>query len=87
MYEPVNLSRFLLQELPASSDETTLQLSELLHRLSRHFDHCYHEQILRAHHARRRQRRQRAENRSPYEPQGKLPDESYQRLFRRRPRS
>lgn len=80
MYEPVNLSRFILQELPASCDETTLQLSELLHRLSRHFDHCYHEQLLRAHRARRKHRQRLAEHRNPYEPQSKLPEEFYRRF-------
>ena len=86
MYVPVNLSRFLLQELPASSDETTLQLSELLHRLSRHFDHCYHEQILRAHRARRRHRQRRAENRTYHQPQAKSLEEIYRRFSPRGPR-
>jgi hypothetical protein len=85
MYKPINLSRFI-QNLPASSDEVTLQLSELLRRLSRHFDECSHERILRAHRARRQQRQQLAENRSPYGPQSKLPEEFYGRFSRRRPR-
>jgi hypothetical protein len=86
MYDPLDLSRFP-RHLPAASDEATLQLSELLHKLSRYFDDCCHEQILRAHRARRRQRRRRPENRSPYEPHSKLPEEFYQQIFRRRPRS
>jgi hypothetical protein len=86
MYDPLDPSRFPWC-LPAASDEATLQLSELLRKLSRYFDDCCHEQILRAHRARRRQRRRRPENRSPYEPNSKLPEEFYQQLFRRRPRS
>jgi hypothetical protein len=82
MYKPVNLSRFL-QDLPAGPDEVTLQLSELLRRLSRHFDECCHEQILRAHRDRRRQRQHLAENRNPYGPQSKLPEEFYGRFSRR----
>jgi hypothetical protein len=86
MYDPVNLSRFL-QNQPAGSDESTLQLSELLRRLSRHFDDRCHEQILRAHRARRRQRRQSlAEKRNLYEPQSKLPEEFYRRFSSRGPR-
>jgi hypothetical protein len=81
MYDPVNLSGFL-QNQPAGSDESTLQLSELLRRLSRHFDDRCHEQILRAHRARRRQRRQSwAEKPRPYEPQRKLAEEFYSRRF------
>jgi hypothetical protein len=83
MYKPVNLSRFL-QDLPASSDEVTLQLSELLRQISRHFDECRHEQIRRAYRARRRQRL--AENHRPYGPQSKLPEEFYARFSRRGPR-
>jgi hypothetical protein len=86
MYDPLDLSRFP-REPPAASDEATLQLSELLRKLSRYFDDCCHEQIIRAHRARRSQRRRRAENRSPYEPQSKLPEDFYQQLFRRWPRS
>jgi hypothetical protein len=86
MYDPVNLSRFL-QNQPTGSDESTLQLSELLRRLSRHFDDSYHEQILQAHRARRRQRRQSlAERPSPHEPQSKLPEEFYRRFSPRGPR-
>jgi hypothetical protein len=86
MYDPVNLSRFLQTE-PASSDEATLQLSELLRRLSRHFDDHYHKQILRAHRARRRKRRQsQAEKPCPYGPQSKLPEEFYRRFSSRGPR-
>jgi hypothetical protein len=85
MYNPVNLSRFL-QNLPAGSDEATLQLSELLRRLSHHFDDCCHEQILRAHRDRRRQRQRQGERRSPYEPQSKLPEELYRRFSPRGPR-
>ena len=87
MYDPVNLSGFL-QNQPAGSDEATLQLSELLRRLSRHFDEHCHEQILRAHRARRRQRRRQslAEKPRPYEPQAKLAEEFYRRLSPRGPR-
>ena len=86
MYDPVNLTRFL-QNQPTGSDESTLQLSELLRKLSRHFDDRCHEQILRAHRARRRQQRQsRAEKLRPYEPQSKLPEELYRRCSSRRPR-
>jgi len=86
MYDPVNLSRFL-QNQPTGSDESTLQLSELLRRLSQHFDDRCHEQILRAHRARRMQRRQsRAQKLSPYGPQSKLPEEFYRRLSPRGPR-
>jgi len=42
----------LILELPVLSDETALQLSELLQRLLEHFDTGYDEQILRAHRAR-----------------------------------
>lgn len=86
MHDPNDLSR-VPTDWPADSDEATLQLSELLHHLSRHFDDCCHEQILRAHRARREQRRHRGEKRSYYGPQSKLPEEFYQQLFRRRPRS
>jgi hypothetical protein len=85
MYKPVNLSRFL-QQRPASSDEATLQLSELLRQLSQHFDEYCHEQILRAHRARRRQRQHLAENRYPYGPHSKLPEEFCDRFSRRGPR-
>jgi hypothetical protein len=86
MYDPVNLSRFL-QNQPAGSDESTLQLSQLLRRLSRHFDDCCHEQILRAYRARRGQRRKSlVEKRRPYEPQSKLPEEFYRRFSPRGPR-
>jgi hypothetical protein len=86
MYDPLDPSRFPWR-LPAASDEATLQLSQLLRKLSRYFDDSCHEQILRAHRARRRQRRRRPENRNPYEPHSKLPEEFYQQLFGRRPRS
>lgn len=86
MYDPVNLSGFL-QNQPAGSDEATRQLSELLRRLSRHFDDRCHEQILPAHRVRRRQPRQSgAEKTRPYQPQSKLPEEFYRRFSPRRPR-
>lgn len=86
MHDPNDLSR-VPTDWPADSDEAPLQLSELLHHLSRHFDDCCYEQTLRAHRARREQRRRRGEKRSYYGPQSKLPEEFYQQLLRRRPRS
>jgi hypothetical protein len=86
MPDPIDFSRFPT-DWPAASDEATLQLSELLHQLSRHFDDCYHEQILRAHRARREQWRRRGEKHNYPGPQSKLPEEFYQQIFRRRPRS
>jgi hypothetical protein len=86
MYDPVNLSRFL-QNRPTGSDESTLQLSELLRRLSRYFDDRCHAQILRAYRARRGQRRQSLVRKPrPYEPQSKLPEEIYRRFSPRGPR-
>lgn len=85
MHDPLDLSRFC-RDLPANADEATLQLSQLLRRLSKHFDDCCHEQLLRAHRARREQRRRRSEKRSPYGPQSITPEEIYQKFLRRRPR-
>lgn len=54
-YEPthdINERPCLILELPVLSDESALQLSELLQSLAEHFDTGYHEQILRAHRAR-----------------------------------
>jgi hypothetical protein len=86
MYDLIYLPR-LIRELPVRSDEATLQLSEPLHTLSQLFDDCCHQQILRAHRERCRQRRRRSAMRSPYEPHDKLREEYEQRLSRGRPRS
>ena len=42
----------LILELPILSDEAAMQLSELLQKLTEHFDDNYSRQILRAHRAR-----------------------------------
>jgi hypothetical protein len=64
----------MVREFPIRSDESTLQLSELLHALSKHFDDCCNEQFMRAHRERRQQRNQLLRKRRPGEPHEKLPE-------------
>jgi hypothetical protein len=65
----------LILTLPVLSDESALQLSELLKNLAKHFDDCCHQQICRAQRERRKQRRRLYLERSLYEPQQRLADE------------
>ncbi len=65
----------LILNLPVLSDESALQLSELLRTLAKHFDDCCHQQICRAQRERRKQRRRLCQERSFYGPHQKLPEE------------
>jgi hypothetical protein len=66
----------LILNLPVLSDESALQLSELLKTLAKHFDDCCQQQIRRAQRERRKQRRRLyLERCSIYRPQPRQPDE------------
>ena len=70
-----NRTRLILN-LPVLSDESALQLSELLRTLAKHFDYCCHQQIARAQRERRKQRRRMYLQRcSIYGPQPRLDEE------------